>query len=321
MTVDSDETIKKLLTTNVPTCRKTDTLSDIIHAVASDAWDSVHHIYVLDDSKKLLGAINLAQLEQPDHSVTAQSVMKKLTVTLEPDDDQEKAVFLAVKQDVTAIPVVDKDNTFYGAITAREIIQIMHNEHIEDALLTAGVRGRGSSIVKLAVERTSLVVGSRAPWLFFGLIAGLGLGLISSWFETELKETVALAYFIPVVAYIADSVGTQSEAIAVRALATLKVNYINYLLKELLVGAILGVGLGIIGGLGATLISQSPQIGLVVALSLAIASTVAAVMATSIPILFKKFGKDPAIASGPLATALQDLVSVAVYFALAMLLL
>jgi magnesium transporter len=166
-----------------------------------------------------------------------------------------------------------------------------------------------------------LVVQSRAPWLIVGLFVGLGLGLISSWFEESLQKTVALAYFIPVVAYIADSVGTQSEAIAVRALATVKLDYKGYLFKELLVGVTLGVLMGLIGGLGATLIGKSLQIGLVVGLSLFVASAVASVVASLLPILFKISGKDPALGSGPLATALQDVISVIIYFAFAITLI
>jgi len=311
------DTIAQLMTRNVPLCHPTDTFSQVLHLVATNEWESVHHIYVIDENKKLLGTVDLAPITQVNHEAQVADIMQPVGITLHPDDDQEKAVFLAVKNDLIAIPVVQKDNTFVGAITAHEIITVMHDEHIEDALLTAGVRSKGSSVIKLATERTGLVVLSRAPWLLFGLLAGLGLGLISSWFEESLQKTVALAYFIPVVAYIADSVGTQSEAIAVRALATLKINPLNYLIKELLAGAALGIVLGLLGGIGAAFIAGSLKIGTVVALSLAIASTVAAVMATSIPILFKKLKKDPALASGPLATALQDLVSVAVYFALA----
>ncbi len=219
-------------------------------------------------------------------------------------------------KNIIAIPVVDGQGNFLGAVTAHSIVDIMHKEHVEDALLTAGIRG-GSNVVKLAAEHTSLIVRSRAPWLIFGLLVGLGLGFISSRFEESLQRTVAIAYFIPVVAYIADSVGTQSEAIAVRALAMLKVNQFAYLFKELLVGLVLGLIVGTLGGIGAMLIASSTKIGIVVALALFVASTIAAVIAALSPIIFKRLGKDPALGSGPLATALQDVISILVYFILA----
>lgn len=315
------ESIGSIMTRNVPTCQKTDTLKHVLEILASKKWDSIRNVYILDGQEKVIGLIDMAVIIQSDHSKTAGELMLPLTIFLHPHEDQEKAVFLAVKHDIVGIPVVDKHGYLLGAITAHKIIDIMHDEHIEDALLTAGIHGKGSHIARLATERTALVVRSRAPWLMFGLAIGLGLGIISSLFEKSLQESIALAYFIPVVAYIADSVGTQTEAIAVRALATLKINYAAYMFKELFVGIILGALLGALGGLGAFLIAQSLEIGLVVALSLFVASTVAAVLAALIPILFKLRGKDPALGSGPISTALQDTVSVVIYFAFAMLLL
>jgi magnesium transporter len=315
------ESIGSLMTTEVPTCHPAETLAEVFQKIASRTWRSVRNVYVVDSAAKLRGYIDMAAIIQSDHTIEAEEIMQPLTLFLHPHDDQEKAVFLAVKDDIVTIPVVDADRRFLGAVTAHTIIDIMHSEHIEDALLTAGVHSHGSNIVKLMSERVELVVKVRAPWLFIGLLAGLGLGLISSWFEEELQKSIALAYFIPVVAYIADSVGTQAEAIVVRALATIKINPVRYLLKELFVGGTLGAVLGAFGAMGALAISQQIKVALVVGLALFFASTVAAVMAVSIPILFKKLGKDPALGSGPLATAFQDIVSVVIYFVLAVLIL
>jgi magnesium transporter len=140
-------------------------------------------------------------------------------------------------------------------------------------------------------------------------------------FENTLQESVAVAYFVPVVAYIADSVGTQSEAITIRALATQKVKFVSYTLRELVIGLGLGVMLGALGAVGAAIIGRSLALGLVVGLSLLAASTIAAVLASVVPIVFKMLGKDPALGSGPIATALQDVISVLVYFIFATLLL
>ncbi len=309
------------MSSNVPTCRPGESYGGILRHIHSSKWDSIDGVYVVDDGGRLQGFIDMATLIQSDHKAPASTLMKPVRVSLHPDADQEKAVFLAVKEDVANIPVVDREGHFLGVIQAPGIIDVMHQEHLEDAILTAGIRGKGTNIVKLATERLRLIVVARAPWLLVGLVAGLGLGLISSWFEESLTQTVAIAFFIPVVAYIADSVGTQSEAIAVRALALLKINYLVYLLKELAVGLTLGAIVGALGGLGAALIAGSVAIGVVVALSLMAASTVASVLAALIPIIFTALGKDPAIGSGPLATALQDVISVLIYFLFAVALL
>jgi magnesium transporter len=318
----ASESIGSIMSTAVPTCLRNDSLSDILRHMASKRWDSITNVYVLDGDRKLLGFIDMTALIQSDHSVKASSLMRPIAISLHPSADQEKAVFLAVKDDVISIPVIDEHDTFLGAVTAHRIIDIMHDEHIEDAMLTSGIRRRkGVDMAKLVTERTGLIVKSRAPWLIFGAVMGLGLGLISSLFEQTLAKNVAVAYFVPVVAYIADSVGTQSEAITIRALATVKINYVSYLLRELLIGVVLGVMLGAMGAVGAALISPSANIALVVGLSLFAASTIACIMASLIPITFKALGKDPALGSGPLATALQDLISVLIYFVFAVVLL
>lgn len=317
------ETIGSVMSRNIPTFRPNTSLHTMLRRLATQSWDSIRTMYVVDDEHQLLGVIDLPGLAQQNHTATAEELMRKATDVLHPHDDQEKAVFLAVKDNDAVLPVTDSHNRLLGAVTARSIVSIMHEEHIEDALLSSGIRRgkQGLRITKLATERTGLIVRSRAPWLIVGLVTGLGLGLISSLFEKSLQETIALAYFIPVVAYIADSVGTQSEAIAIRALATLKINFWRALRKELLVGLALGVIVGMLGFAGAYLVGRSFDIALVVGLSLFVASTVAAVLAVIIPMAFKAAGKDPALGSGPVATAIQDVISIVIYFLFAALII
>lgn len=317
----TEETAGSILAKNVLTASPNQELRHILRAITDESWDDIQYAYVVDDAHKLMGIVDLAKFSKTDANSSLQDLMSPPTVTISPHADQEKAVLVAVKNDMTAVPVVDKAGVFLGAVPAKKIIDVMHQEHLEDALLTSGIRGRGSHILKLATARYRVVIGSRAPWLIFGAAIGLGLGFISSLFERTLAENVAIAYFVPVVAYIADSVGTQSEAITVRALATLKINIFRYMVRELFVGLALGALLGTLGVIGATLISKSLEIGAVVGLSLFSASTTAAIMASLIPIVFKKLGKDPALGSGPFATALQDVISVLVYFAFAVALL
>jgi magnesium transporter len=311
------ETVNSIMSKNVPTCRPDDTQSTLVTIVGSRKWDSVHNVYVLNDHGKLVGTVLIDKLLRAAKDAKASDIMHQSKAILHPGDDQEKAVFAAIHNDIIAIPVTDENDHFVGVVTAWSIIDVMHEEHAEDALMTAGIHGKASNIVKLATERTLFIVKNRAPWLVFGLVVGLGLGLISSFFESQLQANVAIAYFIPVVAYIADSVGTQSEAIAVRALATLKINPALYLFKELLVGAVLGTLMGLLGGVGAYFIAGSLPIGVAVGVSLLVASLIAASLASAIPMMFKALGKDPALGSGPLATAIQDVISIIVYFVFA----
>ncbi len=312
------ESVGSRMSQNVPVFQPSDTFQKVLRGITRYNWDSVRTVYVVDDAQKLLGIVDIAETADITEHTRLESVMVQPVATLRPHADQEKAVFIAIHNDVTAVPVVDKQGLFCGAITGHSLIDIMHEEHVEDALLSAGLRSKDANILKIATQRTRLVVRSRVPWLIIGLVISMGLGLITSFFEETLEQSIALAFFIPVIAYIAGSVGAQSSMIAVRALATTKVQTASYLAKELLIGISLGLILGFLGGIGAFAISQSLEVALVVGLALLSANAIGCTLASAVPMVLKKAGKDPALGSGPMATALQDILSLLIYFLLAL---
>lgn len=161
----------------------------------------------------------------------------------------------------------------------------------------------------------------RFPWLVIGLIGGLVASLIVSHFELSLRENIALAFFIPVIAYMSDAIGTQTETIFIRALTDLKFSVPKYILREFYVGATLGLITGVVAYIFAYIISWASAIALVVGVSLFLSMTTATVLACLTPIFLKGLGKDPAVAAGPFTTALQDVVSLTIYFVVASLIL
>lgn len=315
------ESVHSIMSKDVPTCRADDTQGALMSVISSRKWASVHNVYVVDGQGRLQGLVHIDNLLRAPRAAKAKDIMAKPKIVLRPSDDQERAVFEAIKNDIIAIPVADEGDHFLGAVTAWHIIDVMHDEHVEDTLVTAGIRGDMGRVVSETSRRSGMIVRGRAPWLIFGLAMGMLLAVISSMFEEPLQKSVAVAYFIPVVAYIAGAVGTQSGAVAVRALAVSKIKPGLYLLKEFIVGSALGVIVGLLGAIGASIIAQSTTVGLVVGLSLLAASVVSTVLAAIIPIAFKAIGKDPALGSGPLATALQDVASILVYFVFATILI
>ncbi|MGM0590750.1 MAG: magnesium transporter [Halobacteriota archaeon] len=320
MSASVNGTIEGITSTEIPTCGRGDTAAAIRDQLVGETWESVETIYVLDEGR-LVGRVDITDLLAAGDEMMVETLMEHPKAPLHPESDRERAVFLAVKKDRDELPVVDDDGRFVGVVTSQAIIDTMHREHLEDVLLGAGIQKTGLRIADLASARIRFAVRSRAPWLLFGVSVGLVLSIISSQFETTLQETVALAYFLPVVAYIADSVGTQSEAIAVRAFAVTDIEYGPYLRRELVIGVVVGAMIGVLGGLGATVIVDSAQIGLVVGLALFVSSALATVLASLIPIGFIMLDMDPALGSGPLATALQDILSIAIYFLFAVALL
>jgi magnesium transporter len=317
-----DGSVGSIMSVDIPVHLPAVPCAQIITELAKDVdWDDIHHIYLVDEHQKFLGYAPLSKaIKAP--KLKLKDIMQKAPALLHVDADQEEAVFEAVRTDLDAIPVVDDKGRLKGVVTASSILSVMHSEHVEDVLFASGIRRKGeTNFVKLAAGRLLPVLRTRAPWLVAGSLVGISLGFVSSQFEAALEKTLALAYFIPVIAYIADSVGTQSEAITVRALATLNLNYTTYLLREVAIGFMLGVILGTMGAVGSWLIGGDPAVALVVGLSLITASTLATGLAALVPILFKMAGKDPALGSGPIATALQDILSIVVYFVFALIIL
>jgi magnesium transporter len=318
-----ENTVGSIMSVDVPVHLPSVTCGEVLTELANDVeWDDIHHIYIVDEQQTFLGYVPLSRAIKTSRKTKLEHLVQKAPATLHVDNDQEEAVFEAVKTDLDAIPVIDSHNRLKGVVTASSILDVMHSEHVEDVLFAAGIRRGGeTNFVKLASARLLPVLRTRAPWLIAGSIVGMSLGFVSSQFDAALEKTLALAYFIPVIAYISNSVGTQTEAITVRALATLKINYSTYLLREFTLGAMLGTILGALGGFGSWFISGDAGVAAVVGLSLIAASTVATGLAAGIPILFKLAGKDPALGSGPIATALQDILSLVVYFMFALIIL
>ena len=161
----------------------------------------------------------------------------------------------------------------------------------------------------------------RFPWLVIGLVGGLFASLVVSHFELTLRETVALAFFIPVIAYMSDAIGTQTETVFIRALSNLKFNIGKYIVREIIVGVTLGSTFGFLAGVFAYFLAGSVAVGVIVGLSLCLSMTIATGLACITPIILKSFRQDPAVGSGPFTTAIQDVVSLTIYFVVASIIL
>ena len=247
--------------------------------------------------------------------------MQRIKLKVGPHLDQERLVIDAIHKDVTTVPVVDHENRLIGAVTSDKIIDILHDEHLEDLLHASGIHGKIAHTSDLITARLRQVVLLRLPWLLVGLVVGVAGSFIISGFEKFLNENVSLAFFISMIAYMSDAIGTQSETLFIRAITVSKFNISRYLLRELAVGIIIGAIVGVVAAGAAFIISQSLQISLAVGVSLLLSMSIATFLACIVPLGLKALGRDPAIGSGPFATALQDLLSISIYFVIALVIL
>lgn len=173
------------------------------------------------------------------------------------------------------------------------------------------------SIVDIMKFSISRMVRIRLPWLLLGLLGGIVATLIVRFFEGALEQKLALAFFIPVIVYMSDAVGTQTETLFIRALAIEKIAFKKYLLKEIVIGFLLGAVLSVLLYLYAALVFDDALVAMIVGISMVLSSTFAVIIATFVPLILRGFGVDPAVGAGPFTTVVQDILALVIYFLVA----
>lgn len=315
------ESVGALITKNVPTVSSSEIAKDILSKLSKKEWDSIAATYVLSPTDELIGIIPISKLVASDEKAKAEDLMKKPVVIISEHEDQERIAVEAIANDLKSMPVNSKEGKFLGAITADKIIDVLHEEHLEDFLRSSGIRGKGSKILNLMSANFSELIQSRLPWLVVGLGIGLIASIVVSLFADEVSKNISLVFFMPVVAYMSGAIGTQTETVFVRSLTYLKISVWKYLVKELVLGMVFGLVIGLTTGVFAYLLSASLTVSFVVAISLFISMTFATILGVLVPLILQKLKKDPAVGSGPFITSLQDLISLTIYFSIAYLLL
>ena len=276
----------------------------------------VHSIYVVDDKEKLIGRLSLKDLiTSPSKSKIKNIYIPKVDSVnvLEKGEDVAK---IMSKYNLEAIPVVDDKTHLVGRITIDDIVDFIKEEAEEDYLIAAGIQGdveADDSIFELTK--------ARLPWLFLGLVGGLGSVFILEGFEEFMNNESfkTLFFFTPLIAAMAGNVGVQSSAIIVQGLANdvVKGSLLNRLIKELGLSLINGVILGLLTIVFGQVINQPIELSLVISLSMLCVIVVAALIGTSIPIILDKRGIDPAIATGPFITTSNDIFGIFLFFYIA----
>lgn len=196
----------------------------------------------------------------------------------------------------------------------------LHEEHAR-ALKSAGIHHGEMQLLDVIHARISKLVGARLPWLLVGLLGGMLATSIMRYFETILQKQIALAFFIPVIVYMADAVGAQTGVLFVRSEIIGGVRPKRYMLRETLVGFFLGLIIAILIFFFAYVFFQDLKLALIIGLSLFVTIFLSVYIAVLIPFCLIKLKKDPSVGSGPFATVLQDIASITVYFAIATILL
>jgi magnesium transporter len=290
----------------------------IQHSTRLRRIDETHldTLMVVDNHHHLRGVVGLKSLVVAPNDMLVRDLMDPAPQTLTPELDQEEAVKLFTKYKLKSAPVLDKDGALLGVVVYRDIFAIAREETEEDFAKMAGfARPRTRSVFKSA--------GLRLPWLIITCLGGVVVSHVIKNFEHTLSHIIALASFSPLIAGMGGNVGSQTATIMVRGLATGEIgreDERSAIVHEVMIGLLLGISYGIVVGALAGLAYHDRYgwyFGLVVGLAMTFSMTVASTMASIEPFVLRRFGVDPATATGPMITTTTDLLSNAFYFTLA----
>lgn len=303
------------MTKEVPIVPPSAKAGDIRRSMAGKRYESATNIAVCEDGR-LVGLLRLEDLLAAAENVTAADLMDRDPPVVAPGVDQEVAAWQAVHHGQAGLAVVDNAGRFVGLIPARRLLAVLLWEHDEDMARLGGFLRDVSSARSASEEPLGRRFWHRLPWLLLGLAGALISADIVASFERDLQARVILAFFIPGIVYLADAVGTQTEALVIRGLSV-GVSVGRVLVRELLTGLLVGAALALAFFPVAAWRWAQADVALAVSLALVTACSTATVVAMVLPWAFHRLGKDPAFGSGPLATVVQDLLSILIYFAIA----
>ncbi len=280
--------------------------------------EKVFTIYVVDDAEKLVGFLSLKRLlfAKPN-TLIADLYQNRNMISVKTGDDDEDVAKIMEKYDLVSVPVIDLQGKLVGRITIDDVVDVIKEEADKDFQMASGISEKVES--SSTVWRISR---ARIPWLLIGLLGGILGAQVISGFEGGISKVPQLAFFIPLIAAMGGNVGVQSAAIVVQSLAKGNDQFGSIwkkIRKEMMVGMINGV---LLSGLiyVITLIFGTPILGLVVSISLFTVIMFAAVFGTLIPLLLDKYKIDPALATGPFITTLNDVLGLFIYLTIGMLL-
>ncbi|HKL12787.1 MAG TPA: magnesium transporter [Halanaerobiales bacterium] len=281
----------------------------------SPKTEIIETIFIVDESNKLAGFVNLRDILVTNDSKKLKELMDENVITVTPEIDQEEVALQVAKYDLSVMPVINKNNNLLGIITFDDIIDVIEAENTEDMFRMVGISEEES--VNSTIPES---IKKRLPWLYINLgtafLAALTVGL----FEDVIVQVVALAAAMPIVAGMGGNAGTQTLSIVIRgiALGELKSNNKWKLaVKESSIGIIHGAAIGIATGVILYFLYGNPYLGLIIFAAMVLNLLIAGLFGFLIPITLQALGIDPALASAIFLTTVTDVFGFFVFLGLA----
>ncbi|RMF05819.1 magnesium transporter [Candidatus Woesearchaeota archaeon] len=317
-----EDTAGGLMQTELVSVRKGMTVKEALDYVKKKLREveGVNYVYVVDSRNRILGVVSVQRLISEHPNKKIERVMKRDVVTVDPHMDKEQVARIFQEHDLIALPVVDKKGVLLGRVTADDVMDVITEEATEDMYRIAGLHPEEDVFDPLFSS-----VKRRLPWLIINLGTAILAAITVSLFTDTLQKVVILAAFMPIVAGMGGNAGTQTLTIVVRSIALNEIrhkdSYRKVLVKEGLTGLINGMATGIIMAVIAALWTKNPAMGVVILLAMMTNMLVAGLVGAAIPIILKKAGVDPAVASSIFVTTFTDVVGFFSFLGIATLLM
>jgi len=279
--------------------------------------ETIYYVFVVDEDEKLAGVISLRDLiiSEPDTMIS--DIMNERVYSVSVAEDQEEVARKMKDYNFLALPVVDFQGHLLGIITVDDIVDVIDEEASDDYSKLAAV-----SDVDSTDRGPFSAAKKRLPWLIILLFLGMFTASLIGRFEATLEKVAILAVFIPLIAGMAGNTGTQALAVAVRRISlgdTEDQTLSKMIVREAGTGLITGAICGVVVTVVVFVWQGDLFLGALVGISILATLTVATISGAFIPLIMHKLKVDPAVASGPFITTINDIISILIYFGMATL--
>lgn len=300
--------------------QKSDTVKKAIQTVRRAARNDEnikqhYFIFVVDSEGILIGLLPISDLILLSPQKRIYKVMDENVISVTTDIDQEEVAHIFKKYNLVSLPVVDSQKRLVGKIMVDDIVDVMQEEHDEDV-----AKMIGSDADELESRSPTQIALLRLPWVLITLFIELFAGVVIHQFDETLSTVLLLASFMPIISAISGNTGLQSAAIIVRGLATGHVRLSEWwipLRRQIQTTIIIGGACGIVIGIVGAVWYGKALFGGVVGVSMFISINISGLVGTSVPMISKSLGFDPAITAGPFETAFQDVIGISIFLSIA----
>lgn len=287
----------------------------------AEELETVYYLYVVDEGDHLRGLVSLRQLVLAQPQTLISQIMERAVVSVQVTEDQEEVAQRLSKFDFLAIPVIDHEHHLVGIITYDDVIDVVREEATEDAQLAAAVSPLGTGYLETALFTLTWKRGIWLAVLFFG---AMGTILALRRYEITMQEITWLVFFLPLIISSGGNSGSQSATLIITALTAGDITLADWwqvVRRELLMGLFLGGFLGAIGAVIAAVAAPTPMAALVIPLTLVLVVTCGTMTGSTLPLLFRRIGLDPAMMSNPFVSVICDVLGTLIYMEVALLVL